>query len=72
MTGSPHPIDDDLNDAGDLPPEVAANVAHAPPPSDDPHLIRYKVLEAHLDGLIAKLGDTMRQARAAREALGDS
>jgi hypothetical protein len=71
MTDSPHPFDDDIDDANDLPPEVAANVQHAPPPSTDEHGIWRKTQQAHLDKALAECGNLMRVLRAARENLGE-
>jgi hypothetical protein len=74
MTGTPWSQDDDVaaSDAlADLPPEVAANVIHAPPPSTDEHGIWRKTQQAHLDKALAECGNLMRLLRAAREGLGE-
>jgi hypothetical protein len=71
MTGTPWSDDDDIAaDVDDLPPGVAENVAHAPPPSTDEHGIRDAVIRAHLEKALDACGNQMRALRAAIESLG--
>ena len=69
---NPWPADDDIASNGDLDAAVVANIPHngAHEDEEDAHGIYRKVLAAHLDGVIGDLGNALRRARAAREALG--
>jgi len=61
----PHPYDDDIDDAGDLPAEVVANVSHPRPD----HGVKRAVTRAHLEAAIAAGAEQLRSLRALLAAL---